>query len=75
MGQLKFSSGSFSSGERSGTGGRCPPDPLGFSAFGLAPAGACRAGQTQPDLPYARLQSALRLHPCRALSSAEAPVK
>jgi len=38
----------------------------------LETAGACRAGQAQPDLPFARLQSALRLRPRRALSSAGA---
>src|ERR1019366_3772189 len=44
MGQLEFFS--FSSGERSRTGGRCPPDPLGFFALQLETAGACRAGIT-----------------------------
>ena len=49
----------------------------GFIAFeadaGRAPdlSGAGRP-QRQPALPYISLQSALRFHPCRALSSAEA---
>jgi hypothetical protein len=33
---------------------------------------ASRAGAGQPDLPFIRLQTALRLRPRRALSSAEA---
>ena len=44
MGQLE--SFSFSSSEPSRTGGRCPPDPLGFFALWLETAGACRAGIT-----------------------------
>ena len=38
----------------------------------LETAGACRADRSPPDLPFARLQAALRLRPRRALSSAEA---
>jgi len=37
----------------------------------LIPAGS-RATARQPDLPFIRLQTALRLRPRRALSSAEA---
>src|ERR1039458_8006281 len=70
MGQLELFS--FSSGERSRTGGRCPPDPLGFFALQLETAGACRAGRPPPDLPFTSLQPALRLRPRRALSSAGA---
>ena len=44
MDQLEFFS--FSSGEPNRTGGRCPPDPLGFFALKLETAGACRAGIT-----------------------------
>lgn len=44
----------------------------GFCALELAPAGACRAAVKRPGLPFARLQTALRLRPRRALSSAEA---
>jgi hypothetical protein len=59
-------------------GGLCPPDPLGFCALSLLPArlgeNADRllASLSAPDLPVTSLQTALRLHPCRALSSAEA---
>ena len=53
------------------TGGLCPPDPLGFFALELIPAGARRATLRRPALPLIRLQSALRLRPRRALSSAE----
>jgi hypothetical protein len=44
----------------------------GFVALRLAPAGASRAAGQRPGLPFARLLSALRLRPRRALSSAEA---
>ena len=50
----------------------------GFIALKLMPAGypAKQSGtgrpERQPALPYTSLQTALRLHPCRALSSAEA---
>jgi hypothetical protein len=50
----------------------------GFIALKLIPAGypAHQSGtgrpERQPALPYTSLQTALRLHPCRALSSAEA---
>src|SRR5664279_2304630 len=54
-------------------GDAVPPDPLGFCALELETAGACRAGTAQPDLPFTRLQSALRLRPRRALSSDGAP--
>ena len=67
MGQLEFFN--FSSRERSRTGGRCPPDPLGFFALRLETARTCRAGRPQPDLPFTSLQSALGLRPRRALSS------
>jgi hypothetical protein len=35
----------FSSGERSRTGGRCPPDPLGFIALCLLQQGGDKAKQ------------------------------
>ena len=39
----------------------------------LIPAGASRTGREgQPDLPFTRLQTALRLRPRRALSFAKA---
>ena len=44
----------------------------GFFAFELIPAGASRAAVKRPDRPFIRLQTALRLRPRRALSSAEA---
>src|SRR6185369_8357484 len=59
-------------------GGRCPPDPPGFFALSLLPArlggntGRLLHSLPAPDLPVTSLQTALRLHPCRALSSAEA---
>ena len=47
----------------------------GFDALKLTPAepaGACRATpEARPGLPFVRLQTALRLRPRRALSSAE----
>ena len=53
LGQL--GSFSFSSGERSKTGGRCPPDPVGFFAFCLLQQGAeesrrAVAGPPDPNL-------------------------
>ena len=48
------------------------PEEDRFFALKLAPAGACRATAKQPGLPFARLRTALRLRPRRALSSAEA---
>ena len=71
-GRQTFDQLKFSSPQCSKPGGRCPPDPLGFNAWELETAGACRAGRTQPDLPFTSLQSALGLRPRRALSSAEA---
>ena len=44
----------------------------GFIALRLIPAGASRAAVGRPDRPFIRLQTALRLRPRRALSSAEA---
>src|SRR6266568_2608523 len=49
MGQLAFLD--FSSGERNRTGGRCPPDPLGFITLGLLQQGGilrlgCCSGKT-----------------------------
>ena len=38
----------FSSGERSETGGRCPPDPLGFIALGLLPTRRSQKGGPLP---------------------------
>jgi len=54
-------------------GGLRPPDPLGFFALKLIPAGAWWATLRRPALPFISLQTALRLRPRRALSSAEAP--
>jgi len=59
LGQL--GSFSFSSGERSKTGGRCPPDPLGFIALGLLQQGGDKAGGLLParlirTSPFASLQ-------------------
>ena len=39
---------SFSSGERSSPGGRCPPDPLGFFALALLQQKGGRNGAGQP---------------------------
>ena len=38
--------------------GRCPPDPLGFFAWALETAGACRAGQNQLGPLFTALQAA-----------------
>src|ERR1035437_10712201 len=59
MGQLEFFN--FSSRERSRSGGRCPPDPLGFFALPLETAGACRAGQDQPSPLFTAFQAAPKL--------------
>src|SRR5208282_949834 len=59
-GQLEFFS--FSSSEHNRTGGRCPPDPLGFIALQLETAGACRAG-INPS-PTCRLQASSRRSGC-----------
>lgn len=48
------------------------PEKKGFFALELTPAGGMPGRAQRPDLPYARLQAALRLRPRRALSSAEA---
>src|ERR1017187_6631845 len=50
-------------------GDAVPQTPWDFCALELETAGACRAGTAQPDLPFTRPQSALRLRPRRALSS------
>ena len=64
MGELKF----FIAGRME--------EEEGFDALKLTPAeaaGACRATpEARPGLPFVRLQTALRLRPRRALSSAEA---
>jgi len=44
----------------------------GFFALKLMPARASRAAMKRPDWPFIRLESALRLRPRRALSSAQA---
>ena len=55
--------------------GRCPPNPLGFYAWGLA--GRAIKGKNDNReviaLPYKPLGTALRLRPRRALSSDQAP--
>jgi hypothetical protein len=44
----------------------------GIFRFGTGTGRACRAAVKQPSLTFARLRTALRLRPRRALSSAEA---
>ena len=46
---------------------------MDFSHGNLKRQGHAGLAGGQPDLPFARLQTALRLRPRRALSSAEAP--
>jgi len=54
------------------SGGRCPPDPLGFSALALETAGACPSGQDQPGPLFTALQAAPKSDPRRIPSGAVA---
>src|SRR5664279_4321038 len=62
--------------EAGGTGGRCPPDPLGFIALSMLQQGRRRprAGRFRPAAPCCLHvpRSALGSHPCVSLSSAGA---